>query len=311
MAKQRTHGTYAQLRSRSRIRRATTATTLAAVAVVVMTSMAGPGLAQPDGGVVVTPDGSGDFGVGVYATTPGQQSAPPHFSDGTAGRGQPSTANTDEWTEWSSQGTPYVCNPQTCLKPAGVPDIPQVPEAVLDPLTVAQELVTGMQIRRIDIGIVPEPEDTPGGRVGLIGMPVWLWDKTMPPESEHTRGPITRTASAGALTVTATAVNTAVVWNMGDGGLPVVCPMPAVNNVPYLDVFQDLPPISGCGRFAPGWTRSSITEPGGHFQVTATSLWLVTWSAVTPQGVVGGTFPLLPTATTYVRVGEVQVLTVN
>lgn len=283
-------------------------TWLFAVASILATTAlaAGVAVAQP-GGVVVTPGGDG-FGVGVYAEDPGSPGAPPAFQDRTEGGGQPATADTDEWTEWSSDGTPYVCNPQTCNMPAGTP---QTPAAVTDPLTVAQELATAMQIRRIDIGIVPEPDGPAGPRTGLIGMPVWLWDETLPPESEHTRGPITRTASTGALTVTATAVNTAIVWNLGDGGLPVVCPMPAVNNTPYQDIFMDLPPITGCGRAAPGWRKTSLDEPGQMFTVSATSLWVVNWSAVGPQGVVGGSFPLLPTATERVRVGEMQVLGEN
>lgn len=262
---------------------------------------------QPPGGVVVTPGGNG-YGIGVYAGTPGSPGSTPQYTDMTAGGGQPAATDVHPWTQWSNEGVPYICNPADCVRHL-TPSSP--PQAVVDPFTVAQELVTGMQIRRIDIGIVPEPADTPGGRTGLIGMPVWLWDETLPPDSEHTRGPITRTATTGALTVNATAVNTAIVWNLGDGGIPVVCPMPAVNNMPYQDVFLDLPPITMCGRVAPGWAKTSIDEPGGVFQVTATSLWVVTWSAVGPQGVVGGTFPLLPTASTTVRVGEMQVLGVN
>lgn len=294
-------------------------TMLAAAAVSVM---AASGTADAQQGVIVTPGNNG-YGIGVYSGTPGtpgtggaNQAAPaapqsPGFTDGTRGN-QPSGTDSNQWTEWNNQnGQPYACNPQTCNLMAGGPQVPQLPQQVYDPLTVAQELVTGMQIRRIDPGIVPEPVDSPGGRTGLIGMPVWLWDKTMPPDSEHTRGPITRTATTGALTVSATAINTAIVWNLGDGGLPVVCPAPAVNNVPYLDIYMDLPPISGCGRAAPGWRKTSIDEPGGTFLVSATSLWVVYWSASGPNGTVGGAFPLLPTATTHVRVGEMQVLGAN
>lgn len=272
---------------------------------------AGVAIAEP--GVDVSPSpGGGNYGITVHADQPGSPgtSAPQGFTDMTQGGGQPSGSDTGEWTEWSNAGTPFLCNPQTCRLPAGVPGSP--PAAVLDPLTIAQELVTGMQIRRIDIGIVPEPANGPDGpRVGLIGMPVWLWDKTTGPGAENTRGPITRAATTGALTVTATAVNTAIVWNMGDGGLPVVCPLPAVNNMPYLDVYMDAPPLTGCGRFAPGWAKTSIDQPGGVHHITASSLWLVTWSATGATGVAGGTFPLVPTASTDVRVGEMQVLGAN
>ena len=57
-----------------------------------------------------------------------------------------------------------------------------------------------MNLRPISIGIVPE--DRPGS-VGLVGMPVWLWAAS--PGPAQSWGPITRSASAGGVTVTATA----------------------------------------------------------------------------------------------------------
>ena len=283
-----------------------------AVLVVGVIGLVSAGVAVAEPGVAVSPTPGGNYGVTVFSDTPGSPGAsvPQGFSDMTQGGGQPSGSDSGEWTEWSNTGTPFLCNPQTCRLPVAIPGSP--PTAVLDPLTIAQELATGMQIRRIDIGIVPEPANGPDSpRVGLIGMPVWLWDKTTGAGAENTRGPITRTATVGVLTVTATAVNTAVVWNMGDGGLPVVCPMPAVNNMPSLDVDMDAPPLTGCGRFAPGWAKTSQDSPNEVFPVSATSLWVVTWAAVAPGQAAGGTFPLLPTASTEVRVGEMQVLGAN
>lgn len=85
--------------------------------------------------------------------------------------------------------------------PAGAPP---------DPRVLAQQAVATMNLKAVSIGIVPEPAP---GRVGLVGMPVWMWDTNPGPS---TWGPITKTASAGGYTVTATAKATKVMWSMGD-----------------------------------------------------------------------------------------------
>ena len=100
--------------------------------------------------------------------------------------------------------------------PAGAPP---------DPRVLAQQAVATMNLKAVSIGIVPEPAP---GRVGLVGMPVWMWDTNPGPS---TWGPITKTASAGGYTVTATAKATKVVWSMGDGEV-VVCRTPGT---PYED----------------------------------------------------------------------------
>ena len=48
--------------------------------------------------------------------------------------------------------------------PAGAPP---------DPASLAQQAIAGMNLKAVSIGIVPEPLP---GRVGLVGMPVWMWD---------------------------------------------------------------------------------------------------------------------------------------
>ena len=80
-----------------------------------------------------------------------------------------------------------------------------------DPRVIAQQAIAVMNLRAVRIGMVPEPRP---GRVGLVGLPVWMWAQQ--PDST-TWGPVTRTATAGGYTVTATAKVTKVVWAMGDG----------------------------------------------------------------------------------------------
>ena len=64
-----------------------------------------------------------------------------------------------------------------------------------------QIAIENMHLRAIDIGIAPEPGPD---SIGLVGMPVWMWAAN---PDEHTVGPITESASAGGITVTATATD--------------------------------------------------------------------------------------------------------
>ena len=57
------------------------------------------------------------------------------------------------------------------------------------------------------------------GQHRTVGMPVWMWAKN---PNAHTVGPITESASAGGITVTATAKVLDITWDMGDG-TEVVC----------------------------------------------------------------------------------------
>jgi hypothetical protein len=160
--------------------------------------------------------------------------------------------------------------------PAGAPP---------DPRVLAQQAIATMNLKAVSIGIVPEPAP---GRVGLVGMPVWMWDSNPGPS---TWGPITKTASAGGYTVTATAKATKVVWSMGDGEV-VVCRTPGT---PYEDSYgrQDSP---DCGYT---YTRQGV------YQVWARSYWSVQWSGLGQSG----SIPLQFANSVRITVGEAQVLT--
>lgn len=178
----------------------------------------------------------------------------------------PHIRGTAVWTFWAA------------TRPAG-------PAAPPDPKVLASQAVAKMTLRAVGIGIVPE--DKPG-KVGIIGFPQWMWVQNPGPT---TMGPVTRTASAGGYTVTATAIVDHLVWNMGDGN-SVTCNGPGT---PYEDRFgaQD---SSTCGyRYA---------HPG-DYTVTATSYWTVEWAGIGQTG----TIPLTFTNTTHITMGEVQVLT--
>ena len=85
------------------------------------------------------------------------------------------------------------------------------PPPAVNPSRLAREAVDSMNLVPPTVGATPRP--TPEA-VSLIGLPTWLW---IDGADEHSWGPITRTASAGGVTVTATAKVAKVVWDMGDG----------------------------------------------------------------------------------------------
>lgn len=154
-----------------------------------------------------------------------------------------------------------------------------------DPLVLAQTAIALMNLRPISIGIVPA--DKPGS-VGLVGMPVWLWASNPDPQSW---GPITRSASAGGVTVSATARVARVRWQMGDGAV-VVCTGPGTV---YEDRFGKSKSPT-CGYL---YTRQ------GTYTVRAESQWVVSWSGMG----LSGTIPVISNQATTITVGELQVIT--
>jgi hypothetical protein len=163
-------------------------------------------------------------------------------------------------------------------------------EAPPDPADVAQLAITAMGLKAVDIGIVPEPGP---GNVGLVGLPVWMWVED---PGAQTIGPITETASAGGVTVTATASVTRVEWSMGDG-TTITCPGAGT---PYRDEYGDrMSP--DCGH---RYSQPSTGRLGDAYPVTATSYWAVDWTGVAATGQIDLDF----TAEAEVQVGELQIL---
>lgn len=155
---------------------------------------------------------------------------------------------------------------RTCYNgPGGTPvtesivaaDAPEVP--AVDPAVVAQQAVNKMKLIGPDIA---SPRGT--GRY-VVGMPMWLWANKGP----ATFGPNTTSASAGGVTVTATAKVTGIVWEMGDGA-KVSC---TGAGTPYAASYgkQESPT---CGHT---YTKTSASRSAGKYTVTATSTWTVDW----------------------------------
>lgn len=159
------------------------------------------------------------------------------------------------------------------------------------PEQVARQAIASMRLRAIDIGIVPKPGPD---SVGLVGMPTWLWVAN--PDGTSF-GPRTVSASAGGITITATAKVEKIVWAMRDG-TSVTC---TTAGTPYEPRFgrRDSPT---CGHT---YEQTSSAQPGGVFPVSASSYWVVNWAGAGQSGTIR-LDPLIQT--TSIRIGELQVL---
>ncbi|MFT4261939.1 MAG: hypothetical protein QM572_01015 [Nocardioides sp.] len=159
------------------------------------------------------------------------------------------------------------------------------------PRDVAELAIKQMDLRAIDIGITPEPSTN---SIGLVGMPIWLWD--VGPDA-HTFGPATASATAGGITITATAKVNKITWDMGDGST-VNC---TTAGTPYKASYGNKK-SPDCGYV---YMKSSSHEPGGKYTVTATSDWVITWEGAGQNGVIrlNGL-----SRSVQIAVGEAQVL---
>ncbi|WP_425824627.1 ATP/GTP-binding protein [Streptomyces fractus] len=145
------------------------------------------------------------------------------------------------------------------------------PDGYVDPAVLAQRALDKMLLKGPDITVNPKPSGK-----GLVGMPVWM----SVGQSPTTYGPNTSSASAGGVTVTATAKVSKVVWNMGDGSEPVVCLGPGT---PYKKSYG-LKASPDCGHV---YKQASDSVAGGKFNVTATSTWAVDWQVTGGGGETG------------------------
>lgn len=146
--------------------------------------------------------------------------------------------------------------PRVVFAPNGQPVVvPQV-----SPAELAEQAISEMGLSAPDIRLAP-PADSPHG--ATIGFPVWMWTA----RREATIGPVTRTASAGAITVTATATLARIDWSMGDG-TTVGCPGPGTE---FTDDLAGQPSPT-CGHVY----RSLVA--GEAAGINATSRWEIHWS---------------------------------
>lgn len=291
---------------------------LLAFGMVGMASWVSPASADPDDCTVFTCEDDGD--VVITPTDPGNPGSPGGDPGGDGGSTGVATCTfggktipcTNENGIWNAGmgcylqlapggGPPPPAGHPTgawywCIAPGATTTVRTLwldnpPAELPSPAQVAQTAVERMNLEPIDIGIVPE--DGPD-RLGVVGMPVYMWVED--PEA-NTFGPITESATAGAVTVTATARVDSIVWTMGDGNT-VTC---TTDGTPYEDRFGDAD-SPDCGH---RYETTSWKQPGHEFTVSATARWTVEWQGGGQEGVI----PIDQTSQTQVRVGEIQVLT--
>ncbi|MER6610796.1 ATP/GTP-binding protein [Streptomyces sp. NPDC000927] len=159
--------------------------------------------------------------------------------------------------------------------------------AQVDPAVLAEQAVDKMLLSGPRIGITPKP-----GNTGVVGMPVYMWTAT----GAETYGPNTATATAGGVTVTATAKVSKIVWQMGDG-TTVTC---TTAGTPYKAEYGKTP-SPDCGH---RYTRPSSVQPSGTYHVTATSTWTIDWTG----GGQNGQLTETRASAVDITVAEVQVL---
>lgn len=166
--------------------------------------------------------------------------------------------------------------------------LPESP-AGIDQEALARRAVDSMRLRAIQIGL-PVPDDDE--HMIYVGAPVWLW--AADPDL-HTLGPQTASATAGGITVTATARLEGITWNMGDGTSVRCNGEHRARGTVYKPAYgmADSPT---CGH--------RYQHPRKAATITATSRWAVEWNGPADSGTF--TFDLARATTR--RIGEIQVL---
>ncbi|MFI9040910.1 ATP/GTP-binding protein [Streptomyces sp. NPDC053726] len=165
-----------------------------------------------------------------------------------------------------------------------------VPQGQPAPQVDLQELAQ----RAVDSMTLLGPDITSPRTAGkyTIGVPMWMWVN----QSATTYGPNRASASAGGVTVTATAKVSKMVWTMGDGAT-VTCNGPGT---PYQGS-EGMAQSPTCGHV---YEKSSSGAQKGKFAVTATSTWTIDWQG---GGAVGQLTEIRQT-NVQVAIGELQVV---
>jgi hypothetical protein len=204
---------------------------------------------------------------------------------------EPSPAEVEQRTADGQQA--YACYAPDWRIPMRIPLVWLDGPPPVDPRVVAEQAIARLQVEAVDIGMAPSTLSDDPDSLGLVGLPVHMWAQDA---GASTVGPTSASATAGSVTVTATARLDRVVWSMGDGAT-VTCTGPGT---PY-DPARGAAPSPDCGH---EYTTTSAGRPEDAFTVTATSYWVVDWSGGGQSGQV--TFEL--SSSDQVRIGESQVV---
>ncbi|MEW1648381.1 ATP/GTP-binding protein [Streptomyces sp. NPDC091219] len=159
----------------------------------------------------------------------------------------------------------------------------------VNPAVLALEAVKKMTLRGPDIAN-PRAAGT-----YTVGVPMWMWVN----QSATTYGPQSASATAGAVTVTATAKVSKVVWRMGDDAT-VTCTGPGTVYAASAGMANS----PTCGHL---YTTTSASADGGTYEVTAASTWTIDWQVTAGGGQTGQLTEVRQTQT-QAAIGELQVV---
>jgi hypothetical protein len=162
---------------------------------------------------------------------------------------------------------------------------------VVTPEMVVLDWLAGFPLHEVEIRLSP-----PVTGSGLIDLPVWLGVDQAP----ETWGPIDASHCIGSLCATIGAMVTKVEWDMGDGTV-VTCT--ADQHVAWEPGMPFLSPGDNCHHY---YRRASRDQPGGKYQITATSTWAVHWEA--EASAASGDLERTLTAEVSLQIDEIQVL---
>jgi hypothetical protein len=157
---------------------------------------------------------------------------------------------------------------------------------------IAADQLASMAEARLDLPLPHASTSPAADRDQLVAVPTWLWVDGW--------APVSRSATAGAVTATVTATPESVDWDMGNGER-VHCDGPGTA---YDTTKPSTAQSSDCTYT---YRRSSADQPGERYVVTSTVTWRVTWSATGAPGG-GGLGTVTRSSTTRLRVAEAQAL---
>ncbi|MFK0101838.1 ATP/GTP-binding protein [Streptomyces sp. NPDC091040] len=171
-----------------------------------------------------------------------------------------------------------------------VPDGEAGPAApAIDPEVVARRAVDSMKL------LGPDVASPRAAGTYLVGAPMWMWVR----QTSAAYGPQTATATAGGVTVSATAKVSSIRWDMGDG-TTVTCSGPGT---PYeKSMGKAFSP--DCGH---RYQLPSYEQPGKRYKGSAVATWTVTWTAP----VLGDSGQFTTTRHTGLRIRVVEVQALN
>ncbi|MEY2474012.1 MAG: hypothetical protein QOK28_3341 [Actinomycetota bacterium] len=162
-----------------------------------------------------------------------------------------------------------------------------VTDRTVSPAQLAEQASDRAHIPLPDVHLNP-----PESGEQVVNLETWMW---IDPSAWQ---PVAATASAGGITVTASAAPQSVRWAMGNGDV-VTCVGPGT---PYDSSRPSSEQHTDCSYT---YRRSSASAPNGAFTATATATWHVTWTAAGAAG--GGDLGNVSRTTTFiVRVSEIE-----